>query len=169
MYSLNVPVPGGLSELAWEWRSSFGEFDVLRDELTLVVKRLEATTAGEFAADERAVREAIRGIDPFEVSIEGLDVFEDPPAGPAPVLYIAIESEGIERLHHRLVDQFGAMGPIEGKGYVPHITLARGTDPSALEEVLDQREVPTHEWMAERLVFWDARRELPVSDVSLPA
>lgn len=169
MFSLNVPIPGAISALAWEWRASLQSFDALRDDLTLVVKRLDADTAGEFAAVERAMREELRGTDPFEVRITGFDSFEDPPAGPAPVLYLGVESVGIDRLHRRLVDRFGAMGPIEGEDYVPHITLARGADEAAVRQVIDEQEAPEQQWTVDRLVFWDARRELPVSDVSLPA
>lgn len=169
MYSLNVPVPGAISAIAWELRSSLTGFERLRDELTLVVKRLEARSAGEFAADERAVREALAGTDPFEIAVTGLDLFTDPPAGPDPVVYLAVESPGLRALHRELVERFGPVGAIEGAAYAPHITLARGaTDPEAVETAL-AAEIGEHRWTVDRLVFWDARRELPAGEVALPA
>lgn len=167
MYSLNAPVPGAVSALAWDLRSSLTGFDRIRDELTLVVKRMEARSAGEFAADERAFREALGGQGPIEAAIVGIDVFEDPPAGPSPVVYLDVESPGLVDLHDRLVDRFGALGDIEGADYDPHITLARGaSDPV---DTLRETAEPYHAWTIDRLVFWDARRELPAGDVSLPA
>ncbi len=169
MYSLNVPVPGTVSSRVWDLRAALTGFDRLRDELTLVVKRLDARSAGEFAALERAVREELSGTAPFEVEITGVERFEDPPAGPAPVIYLAIDSPPLEALHDELVDRFRTVGAIEGGAYVPHITVARGDgDPVALEyRELDG--LAGYRWTVDRLVFWDARRELPAGDVNLPA
>lgn len=168
MYSLNVPVPGEVAGLAWDLRSALVGFERQRDELTLVVKRLNASSAGEFAAVERAVREELAGTPPIELAIDGLDLFADPIAGPAPVLYLDIESPGVEALHRQLVNRFDPLGPIEGKEYVPHITLARGGDLETAEKVMAEFG-PTHRWTANRLVFWDGRREVPAGEISLPA
>lgn len=168
MYSLNVPVPGAVSEIAWDLRSSITGFELLRDELTLVVKRLDARTAGEFAALERAVRSELAGTAPFEVEVQGIDRFEDPPTDPAPVVYLDVHSPAIESLHADLVDRFQALGPVEGAGYTPHITLARGGPSDARAALRDVTE-PSHRWTVDRLIFWDARRELPAGEVALPA
>lgn len=169
MYSLNVPVPGAVSSQAWDLRSVLTGFERLRDEHTLVIKRLEARSAGEFAALERAIREELTGTAPFEVEITGLGIFREPTTEPGPVLYFDVQSPGLVRLHEKLVSRFGAVGEIEGADYTPHITLARGGgDPSVIDDLLDM-EGPTHRWTVDRLVFWDARRELPAGEVSLPA
>lgn len=169
MYSLNVPVPGPVRAIAWDLRADLLGLERLRDELTLVVKRLDARSAGEFAAVERAVRQELQGTSPFEVRITGLEAFTDPPAGPAPVVYLAIDGPELVALHRRLVERFGTEGPIEGAGYRPHITLGRGTaEPGAIDDML-ATEVGDHRWTVDRLVFWDARRALPAGDVALPA
>ncbi len=169
MYSLNVPIPGAVSSQVWDLRSSLSGFDRLRDELTLVVKRLEARGAGEFAASERAMREELTDVAPFEAEIAGWDVFEDPPAGPAPVVYLAVESPRLETLHTELVDRFGAVGAIEGDAYVPHITIARGDGDIEALESRGLRGFEGYRWTVERLEFWDARREVPTGEVRLPA
>lgn len=169
MYSLNVPVPGAVSAFAWEIRSALTEFERLRDELTLVVKRLEARSAGEFAAEERVIRQELSGVAPFEIEITGLDMFDDPPAGPGPVLYLAVESPGVIALHEQLTTQFGALGNIEGASYVPHITIARGATESDNVDSILENYTYSYRWTVERLVFWDARREMPAGEVPLPA
>lgn len=169
MYSLNVPVPGAVSSGVWDLRAALTGFERLRDELTLVVKRLDARSAGEFAALERAMREELTGTAPFEVEITGVDRFEDPPAGPAPVIYLAVDSPALEGLHDALVDRFGVLGAIEGREYVPHITIARGDGDVAAIGDRELEGLAGYRWTVDRLVFWDARRELPAGEVSLPA
>lgn len=169
MYSLNVPVPGAVRERAWELRSQLTVFERLRDEHTLVIKRLDARTSGEFAALERATREEVAGTAPFEASITGIGHFESPPAGPSPVVYLAVESPPLERLHRRLVEGLDAVPELEGDAYRPHITLARGTTDHEAVEALLQTDVEPVTWTVDRLVFWDARRELATGTIRLPA
>lgn len=169
MYSLNVPVPGAVSERAWELRRSLTGVDRLRDDLTLVVKRLEARTSGEFAAESKAVRDCLSGTAPFEARVTGIEAFTDPPAGPGPVVYLAVESPAVGKLHLSLVDALGAITGVEGEIYVPHITLGRGIDDPADLERLCNRPFEPISWTVERLSFWDARREVEIGSVSLPA
>ena len=73
----------------------------------------------------------------------GIDAFEDPPLGDAPVVYLAVEAspagaaratgggddrDPLRALHDRLVGEFGAVTGLEDADYVPHVTLARGWD-----------------------------------------
>ena len=169
MYSLNVPVPGIVKERAWELRRPLTGVERHRDELSLVVKRLEARTSGEFAAESQAVREWCRGTPPFEIRLPRIETFEDPPAGPAPVIYLAVESPAIEELHATLVDALGAVTAVEGDHYVPHITLGRGLDDPAVLAQLDEHSFEPISWSVERLCFWDARREVEIGSVPLPA
>ncbi|MDZ7701069.1 MAG: 2'-5' RNA ligase family protein [Halobacteriales archaeon] len=93
---------------------------------------------------------------PVDVRIDGLGAFEAPVTGPAPVAYLAVESPGLEALHARLVEAFGAVEGLEGEAYVPHVTVARGGDAAALEP-LDGVEIDPVEWTVTELWCWDAR------------
>lgn len=168
MYSLNIPVPGYISERAWELRSRLTGFEELRDRHTLVVKRLEVTTREEYLERERSVRDVVRDTVPFEARVTGIDTFASPPAGRAPVVYFVVESPGLVALHGQLVDAFGAVSGIEGNRYEPHITLARGGDAGSIA-ALDEIEISPFSWTVERLIFWDATRQLPAGDIRLPA
>ena len=169
MFSLNAPVPGAVSALAWELRSQFTPFDVLRDEHSLVIKRLTARDGASFHEESKEVRAAVSGTAPFEVAITGIDWFSNPPAGPAPVIYFDVESPALFELHMQLVDALGAVSDIEGEPYQPHVTVARGGgDAELLERLREIQFEPVH-WSVDRLIFWDTKRELPVGEISLPA
>lgn len=167
MFSLNVPVPAEVSALAAELRSALLPAAQLRDELTLVVKRLPADSWDEFVEVERDVRRTTADQPPMAARIDGVATFEDPPAGAAPVLYLPVESPGLVALHARLVERFGAAGGIEGDGYVPHITLARGPGSDEAAALVRDADVPSIEWTVDQLVFWDGRRDLAIGDVTL--
>lgn len=169
MYSLNVPVPGRVSQLAWELRSSLTGFERLRDEPTLVVKRLPIDEPAAFPSVREDVYAAIRGTEPFDVRVHRIDVFSEPATGPGPVIYLAIDSPELESLHRRLAAAFEPIPDIEGEDYVPHITLARGGDPdTGTIERLCEQELEPVDWTVNRFVFWDPREGLPISDVRLP-
>ena len=169
MYSLNVPVPGAVAERAWELRRSLTGLSVLRDDHTFVIKRLEARTSGAFAAEERAIRSTIAGTPPFEAQVTGIETFDHPPTGPAPVIYLAVDCPAVETLHQLLVDAFGTVTAVEGTDYVPHITLGRGIDDPAAVEALTTASFDPVTWTVNRLCFWDARREVEIGSVALPA
>lgn len=59
----------------------------------------------------------------------GIDIFDAPASGSAPVLYLVIESDALVRVHRRLCAAYGAIAGIEGDDFVPHITVARGGNP----------------------------------------
>ena len=101
-----------------------------------------STAAGDGTDDDRPVhkpdalaalcddlRPLLSGTDPVDVAVTGVDVFDAPASGSRPVVYLVVESDGLERLHGRLCDAYGAIDGIEGDDYVPHVTLARGGDP----------------------------------------
>lgn len=168
MYSLNVPVPGVVSELAWSLRSRLLGFEELRDEHTLVVKRLQVDSREGFHERERAVRAAVHDTPPFELAVTGIGVFTSPPTSPSPVVYFEVESPGVRALHRDLVEAFGAVKGIEGAGYVPHITLARGGSREAVESITST-DLETITWTADRLLLWDGARDLPAGEIALPA
>ena len=168
VYSLNVPVPASVSwlaaELAAEWPSAR---ERTRGEHTLVLKRLGTGDRGAYQRLEARAREALRGTPAFEVRVVRVDAFEDAADGASPVVYLAVEAPELERLHQALCDVFEPVEGVEGADYVPHVTVARGGDPTVAERLVG-REVEPVEWTVTELVFYDAERGQPVSRVSLP-
>ncbi|QPV64601.1 2'-5' RNA ligase family protein [Halosimplex litoreum] len=167
MYSLNVPVPGTVAALARDLGTRLGTADVrVRGEHTLVAKRLGRGDAAAYHELEARAREALRGEAPFEVRVAGVDAFTDVPRGEGPVVYLAVESPGLESLHDRLCDRFDPVDDVEGDDYVPHVTVARG---GSVQRAADLRETPIEpiDWTVERLQFWDAEHSQSVSAVSL--
>ncbi|WP_123535788.1 2'-5' RNA ligase family protein [Halosimplex salinum] len=168
MYSLNVPVPGTVAALARDLGTRLGTASVRRrGEHTLVCKRLDTDDAATYHELEARAREVLAGEPPFAVRVTGVDVFTDVPRGESPVVYLAVESPGLVALHERLCEVFRPVDEIEGEGYVPHVTVARG---GSIERAAGLRDTPFDpvEWSVERLEFWDAEHDQSVSSVSLP-
>ncbi|WP_435073828.1 2'-5' RNA ligase family protein [Halorubrum sp. HHNYT27] len=94
--------------------------------------------------------------DPFEAAVTGVDVFDAPASGSRPVVYFAVESDGLVRLHHRLCAAYGAIEGIEGDDYVPHITLARGgnPEPGVVADLVDS-EIDPIRWRVHALDVYD--------------
>lgn len=170
MYSVNVPLPEAVRELTASLRPSLSSFDRVRESRsqTLVLKRLPAEDRREYLAVERRARDALRGAPAVEVEITGIDAFRDPPNGPGPVVYLAVESPGLHLLHERLVDTFGAIDPLEGDDYTPHVTLARGDAEAALQSLLD-RSIDPIRFTVDTLEFYDGTHGERIDTVSLPA
>ena len=167
MYSLNVPVPGSVGRLANDLAPRLTPFDRVRARHSLVVKRFEDGTAPDHHALRERLRPVLRGTPAFELRIAGVDAFQAPPRGPGPVVYLAVESPGLRALHERLVEAFGAVEGLEGPGYVPHVTLARGGDVDDPAAVVGDVEPVT--WTASSLDLWDARHRETVASIPLPA
>ena len=159
MYSLNAPVPPAVARLASGLAADLLDATV-RQRHTLVVKRLGE---GDPSGLSAAVRRVVAGTDPFPARVTGVDVFEDPPAGEAPVAYLEVESPGLERLHRRLCERFDPVDGIEADAYAPHVTVARGGDADRLRGREFDRE-----WTVDRLLVWSGRYEEPVETVALP-
>lgn len=168
MYSLNVPIPGQVKRFAADLHPDLFEFDTVRDQHTLVVKRFGDATRAEYIALEQRARRVVRGTPAFEVRIAGIDYFDQPARGEGPVVYLAVDSPGLRSLHQRLVDEFDAIPDIEGDDYVPHITLARGGNHEAARRLAERQFEPLS-WTVTSLQFWDATYDEPISTVSLPA
>ncbi|GAA0519933.1 2'-5' RNA ligase superfamily protein [Halorubrum aquaticum] len=151
MFSLNVPLPPAVGRLADDLHAKRSGFDRVRDRHTLVCKRFgtdDVTAGGEAAGSpppgpealarlREDLRPRLAPVDPFAVAITGVDAFETPASGSGPVVYLAVESDGLVRLHRRLCAAYGAIEAIEGDAYVPHVTLARGGEPAVVREVID--------------------------------
>ena len=168
MYSLNVPVPGEVERIAEELRPALLGFDSIRERRGLVCKRLGDEPPGGPARLREQVRTALAGAPAFELQVTGIDYFAHPPLGEGPVVYLAVESPGLRRVHDRLVAEFSVVEEFEGDDYVPHVTLARGGDVEAARR-LAEREIEPVTWTANRLVLWDADYEEQVAEFSLPA
>lgn len=169
MYSLNVPIDPAVGRLADRLASSLPRAqERARGDRTLVAKRLGAGDHTAYARIEARVRDILRGTDPFQVRITGIEQFETAATGPSPVVYLAVESPPLCRLHERLCRAFDPVDGIEADDYVPHVTIARGGDPTAATE-LTERAIDPIEWTAEDLGFFDAERGQSASRVALPA
>ena len=159
MYSLNAPVPSAVARLASGLAADLLDATV-RERHTLVVKRLGESDPSGLSGE---VRRVVAGTDPFPARVTGVDVFDDPPTGEAPVAYLRVESPGLERLHQRLCERFDPVDGIEGDEYTPHVTVARGGDAGRLRD-----RDPDREWTVDRLLVWSGRYEEPVETVALP-
>lgn len=169
MYSLNVPVPRAVETRRDELAPSLERFQTVRDPLTLVVKRFGDRPPASVDALQRRLEELLADWAPLAAHIDRIEAFESPAGGPAPVVYLAVDSPGIEALHHALVERFGTADvAIEGDAYVPHVTLARGGPLQGLDAVTGPLECPI-EWTVEALELWSVRHEQPVATLSLGA
>lgn len=152
---MNLRVPPAVERLADRLHPRLTAFEQVRERHTLVVKRIEA---GTWEQGGGRVRERLRRVldetKPFPVRIDGLDYFADPPDGRGPVVYLRVESEGINRLHRRLCRKFPVVDDLEGENYVPHVTLARGGRVADAERVAET-DIDPVEWTATRALTWD--------------
>lgn len=165
MYSLNVPVPGRVARLASDLFPYLAPFDRVRDRHTLVCKRFETSDPDHL---RERLRQTLGGTPAFEARVTALGFFERPPRGSAPVVYLSVESAGLEALHWRLVDEFGAIDGLEGDDYVPHVTLARGGAVADARAVAS-REIESVEWTVSQLDLYDGNFHESVASISLPA
>jgi len=168
VYSLNAPVPGEVAALATDLAAEVpGARARTRGEHTLVVKRLGTGDRTDFQHLRNRVREALRGTAPFEVAVTGVDWFEDPESGPGPVVYLAVEGQGLFDLHDRLCAVIDPIEGLGGEGYVPHVTISRGGD-RKVAKALTERDLDPIRWTVTDLAFWDADRSLEAGRLSLP-
>ena len=166
VYSVNVPVPGRVRELAADLYPALLEFDTVREDHSLLLKRLGS--ADHVTQLQHRTHRALEGSPAVEARVTGIEYFEDPPLGSAPVVYLAVESPGLRSIHKRLLEDFDAVSGLEGPDYVPHITLARGGDLATAERIAT-REVEPITWTVTGLEFFDGSYKLPVSRISLPS
>ncbi len=165
MFSCNAPVPGRVARLATDLRPVLSGLERVRERHSLLVKRLGD---GDYSRIQSRVRRVLSGTPPVRARVTGIGQFADPPRGPGPVVYLAVESPGLVAVHGRLVEEFGAIEGLEGEGYVPHVTLARGGDPAVAERILD-REIEPVTWEITELELYDATHEAVAGRISLPA
>lgn len=168
MYSLNAPVPSAVAALADDLaRDLVDAQSRVRGSHTLVVKRLIDDDLG-YAHLEARARDALAGTAACEARVADVEVFETVPSGTAPVVFLRVESPGLEALHDQLCEAFDPVSGIEGEDFVPHVTIARGGRIESAR-TLAETEIDPVEWVVDELVFWDAEREQPATRVTLPA
>lgn len=169
MYSLNVPVPSDVARLASGLAREFpGAAKRSRGRHTLVVKRLGTGGHETYHAMEARVRELLVGQPSFAASVTGIDIFEEATSGESPVIYLAVESQGLWDLHYRLCEEFGALDGLEGDEYDPHVTIGRGGTMDNARRMC-AHEIEPVEWTVDALSFLDAKRGHEAGRVSLPA
>lgn len=163
MYSLNVPVPGGVQRLAAELHPRLTAFDTVRERHTLVVKRLGDDSLARL---RERLRPLLRDEPAFEARVTGVDFFERPTKGTGPVVYLAVESPGLVALHDRLCEAFDPIDGLEGDDYVPHVTLARGGSIADAEALADL-DVDSVSWTVSALDLWSAEFREPAATLRL--
>jgi 2'-5' RNA ligase len=152
VYSLNVPVPGQVKRLADGLHPHLVALDRVREKHSILLKRLGDPDPAEHAGIQQRARRALSGTAPFEARVAGIDTFPNPPAGPGPVVYLVVESEGLRAAHERLCEAFEPVVGMEGDEYDPHVTLGRGGPPDVVDALAD-REVEAVEWTVGELTF----------------
>lgn len=158
MYSLNATVPGTVEALAGELRGELLAFETIRDERSMLIKRLgELTSVPRHA---KQLRNTLADVGPITATVTGIDVFFDPPAGPGPVVYLAVDSPQLDAIHARLVETYGAVHQLEGSEYTMHITLARGGPESAARRLKTQSIEPITWTITELLLMRHAGTEV---------
>lgn len=170
MYSVNAPVPGDVERLASELFPELTAFDQIRERHALLVKRLGESEAARVGPDRlvERLRPVVSGTPAFEARISEIDYFAEPVRGPGPVVYLAVESPELRRLHYRLVEAFGAVDELEGESYVHHVTLARGGSVDAAAR-LAETEIEPITWTVSELQLWNQQYREVVQRIPLPA
>jgi len=177
MFSLNVPVPRDVDRFADRIHPRLAAFDRVRDRRSLCVKRFGpddvSGRGGPTPEKNRAVaelRERLRpvlsAVGPFDVRLPALNYFERPARGPGPVVYLAVESDVLTRLHRRLCGAFDPVEGLEGDDYVPHVTLARGGDVADATD-LAATDVEPVEWRVHALELYDPEFRQPAATIEL--
>jgi len=173
VFSLNVPVPGSVAQLANDLYPQLVGFETIREQYTLVVKRFENTDSRtaeptlRLARLREQLRPVLAGMPAFDAQITEINRFDQPARGEGPVVYLAVESPGLTQLHDELTAAFGVIDGLEGADYVPHITLARNGPQTAAGQ-LETRQIEPISWTVSELVIWDNRYREPAARFGLP-
>jgi hypothetical protein len=182
MFSVNVPLPSHVSRLATSLHADLMSFDSRRERQTLVLKRFEADTTSGYSKQTSTdislpvLREQLRPIltstatpNQIELSVTGIDFFENPPGGTAPVVYLVVESQSLMTLHTQLCKSFDTIRDLEGSNYIPHITLARGGDIADATQFIEYQSIDPITWTVSSLHIWDSRYRENAATISLSA
>mgnify|MGYP002760185127 CR=1 FL=1 len=174
-YSLNVPLPGAIYDRLHSLLPHLQGCPQRRRDPTLVCKRIPTTAPGEppsvgHLRTELAPAIAAAGAaltDGCAVTICGVDTFEAPPSGAAPVLYLAVDSPELRRLHMALCTHLEPVAGLEAAAYVPHVTVARGCPPTSIESATTAGADPLS-FSVDALELYDSRYRAAVTRFALP-
>ena len=174
-YSLNVPLPGAIYDRLHGLLPQLGGCTQRRRDPTLVCKRLptvggaEPPGVGHLRAELAPVIAAAGAAltDGCAVTIAGVDTFETPPSGAAPVVYLAVDSPDLQRLHEALCAQLEPVAALEGTAYVPHVTVARGCPPDSVAGATAAGVAPLS-FHVDALELYDSRYRAAVTRFALP-
>ena len=123
-------LPGELGRFVDELRRRLNpRFAAWLAHVTILPPRPLSATAEEMLAQ---IREKCLGVDPFEVSLDGVLTFW--PANGVVYLSFAAGLGRIRELHERL--NCGCLERVETYPYVPHVTLAQELDEAGTQAVL---------------------------------
>jgi 2'-5' RNA ligase len=164
VYSLNAAVPGRVRGIAGDLYPQLASFADVREDHSICVKRLGDDEPYKTLADR--ARTVLADAPAFEVAVTGIDYFAEPTSGTAPVVYLTVESPGLELVHDTLVDAFGALPGLEGEDFTPHVTLARDGEVADAER-LAQQEIEPVTWTVSELEFTDAIHDNAIGTIQL--
>ncbi|ELY98104.1 2'-5' RNA ligase family protein [Natrialba asiatica] len=166
MYSVIAPVPGRVRKLATDLHPELVAFEHVRRTHSCLLKRLGDASRTHLTHLQRRTHRALENTAAVDATITGIDYFDDPPIGSAPVVYLSVDSPGLEAIHSQLIEIFDPVDDLEGDDYVPHITLARGGDTATARRLAD-REIDPITWTVTELEFWNGTEKVPASRVPL--
>jgi 2'-5' RNA ligase len=156
-----------VARVAADLRPALTGFERIREDHSILLKRLGHYDPADVAPLADRLRRALRGTGPVAAQVTGVDFFEAPPSGSAPVVYLTVESPGLYAIHHHLVETFGAIDGLEGEDYTIHVTLARDGD-ETMARRLAEREIDPVTWTVGELRLYDATHGERVRRLSLP-
>jgi len=164
VYSLNAAVPGRVRRIAGDLYPQLAGFADVREDHSICVKRLGDDEPYKTLANR--ARTALADAPAFEVAVTGIDYFAEPTSGTAPVVYLTVESPGLEQVHETLVAEFGALPGLEGEAFTPHVTLARDGDVADAERIAERKIDPVT-WTVSELDFTDALHDNAIGKIPL--
>lgn len=168
MYSLNVEAPPAAYKIQSDYADILERFEVQRETLTLLLKRFGPRSLADLSTLEDSIEDVLRSWGPIQARIDRFDVFADPISDTGPVIYLSVESPGVNALHRELVGAFGvADDRLEGDAYTPHITLARRGDRTDIAALTGTTLEPI-DWTIETVQLWDATYDESITTYSLP-
>jgi len=123
--AVDLEYPDPLREFASRLKGTGLRVKLVEPENFHVTLRFIGEVGGEAVATiEGGLREACRGLGPFEVSLRGLGAFPRPER--ARVLWVAVEGREIYELARRVNEALDGLGvPGDKKEFVAHATIAR--------------------------------------------
>lgn len=158
--AIRIPEDGSLSKPIKEL-SSTGDMKVYGPKGLHLTLCFIGDIGEEYTEDMTdAIREAVEGIGPFDISIRGMGSF--PGRKGLRIAWIGAESDGIlEGLAERIANNMDAKGVGHDlKKFVPHITVGRARDfngsPSASDIISKYEEVEFFTYECNKIILYNS-------------